>query len=116
METDKDAFGRALQAARTNLGWSQEYLAQLLDGSQAAIASWERGMHAPDPQVVFLVERKLGARPGELSQYLGYIPNDAAGANGARAKADTVEAILRDPRLSEADRKAMLGLYRSLVR
>lgn len=80
--------------------------------SQAAVAAWENCVNEPPSEMVFKLEQKLALRPGALSSHLGYLP---LSVTASRAKPDTIEAILRDSHLGEVEKKAMLGLYRSLA-
>lgn len=106
-------FGLAVRTARTDTGWSQELLAQKIGVSQSAVGSWENGMFSPDPSTVFGLEALLGLRPGVLSQHLGYIP---LGAEGLTTPRDVREAVLRDERLDQTGKTAVIQLYDTLSR
>jgi transcriptional regulator with XRE-family HTH domain len=113
-ETRRRDFGRAVQEARAEREWSQEYLGNQVGASQAAVAAWEKAVNVPDPETVFRLERTLGLRAGELSIHLGFLPLNARDVK--IPKADVVESILRDPRLGDVERRALLAAYRSLAK
>lgn len=104
-------FGKALAVARLARDWSQARLAQQLDMTQTAVASWEGGINAPAPDVIFRLERVLGIAPGALSQHLGYLPL----SRDDTAPHAVVDAVLRDPLLTPTHRDAIIALYNTLT-
>jgi transcriptional regulator with XRE-family HTH domain len=113
--TERATFGAAIRSARLDAAVSQEALGAQLGSSQASVASWERGTYIPDPEVVFRLERKLGVRPGALSQHLGYLPIEAAGGTLVPT-VDVAEAILKDTHLGEAEKRGLIAAYRAMRR
>lgn len=103
-------FGRAVAEARAARELSQEELADRSGVSQSNVSGWEVGRWAPEPEVVFAVERALKLPGGSLSQHLGYVPAKAT------TKPADVEAAILGSRLDEIDRRALIGLYRQLAR
>lgn len=110
--TEFVAFGMQLQHARKAAGLSQTRLGELLtdDWKQSTVSEWEQGRTECPPAVVMEIEELLDLAPGDLTRYLGYLPESAAGRT---IEWDTVTAISRDPHLTEVQRQALLATYRS---
>lgn len=57
---DRKAFGRLLAALRDELGWTQAYLAELVDVAEAVISQLERGAKRQvDPALIFKLANAL---------------------------------------------------------
>lgn len=68
-------FAAALREAMERAGVNQTELGEVAGASQAMINNWLAGKTAnPDPGKVFDAERALKLSPGDLSQYLGFLP------------------------------------------
>jgi transcriptional regulator with XRE-family HTH domain len=99
-------FGEALAAALYASGRTQEELAIHVDRRQSTVSNWASGKNEPDPWFVFEAEKFLGARPGSLSRFLGYVPIEAATIAGG-----VEEAINGDPRLPASQRAILIRSY-----
>lgn len=73
-------FGSQLRSLLTQADISYRTLGRRLGISHAAISYWVTGTHAPEPPMVFQLERELGVEPGSLSRHLGYVPVDIPSA------------------------------------
>jgi transcriptional regulator with XRE-family HTH domain len=88
---------------------SQRELAKLADLSDTYMSQLERGLHEPSIRVLRSVAASLGVRPSQLIMYAAGLPLDEAD------EITTEEAIQRDPRFTEAQRAALLGVVKSYV-
>lgn len=77
--------------------------------SQPWVSEIRRGIKEPTVDVAFAIERVLGAKPGQLSRHLGYLPLDAKASTTVRS------AIEADPMLDERGRRSLLAAYEALV-
>lgn len=115
-KTGQRAFGDAIRKRLDDLGQSQRELGEDVGDAvgrnrpygQATVAGWLTDS-PPDPEVVFMIERCLGVKPGTYSRLLGYLPVEA------RATRTVLEAIDADPRLNDQGRRMLRSLYESAV-
>jgi transcriptional regulator with XRE-family HTH domain len=116
-----EALGQLIHAQRKLAKLSLRELAALSDLSNAYLSQLERGLHQPSIRVVTQVARALGVPPEEFLRQAGLLDDEAAETGEAPASppADPVsaeDAIRSDPRLTEAQREALLAVYRSFSR
>lgn len=109
-EVDWDAWSRALRAAMTAQGLSQDALGKRLGVAQSYVSDWLYKAE-PRPERVFEIEQALGLEPGQLSHHLGYVPLCAV-----RSFADVRTAIERDETLTPNDRETVLRVYEAARR
>lgn len=103
-------FGGAVVDARLARDLSQDELAEKAGVSQSNVSGWELGRWAPEPDVVFALERVLRLTGGTLSNHLGYVPTKVA------TKAPDVVGAVMASSLDSIDKRALAGLYRELLR
>jgi transcriptional regulator with XRE-family HTH domain len=103
-------FGEALASAMAAAGVSQNELAAQMNVKQPTVSAWCNADAEPRYEVVFAIERALGAKPGQLSRILGYLPMEAVRITGG-----VEESIRDDPRLSDDARSTLLSTYRFIV-
>jgi transcriptional regulator with XRE-family HTH domain len=106
--SDLALLGALVRARRQAVGLSLRELAARTGVSNAYLSQLERGRHEPSLSVLRAVADALDLPLGGLLAEAGVIDGDAP-------PADTEAAILRDPRLSEPQRFALLSVYRSFV-
>ena len=108
-----EVLGAAIRAERMTAGLSLRDLAERTRVSNAYLSQIERGLHEPSLSVLSAIARALDV---SLEALLGRAGVLGAGDAGGRALVpDTEAAILGDPELSEAQRFALLSVYRSFV-
>ena len=88
---------------------SQRELAKLADLSDTYMSQLERGMHEPSIRVLRAVADSLGIRASQLIMYAAGLPLDDEG------ETTTEEAIRRDPRFTDEQRRALLSVVKSYV-
>jgi transcriptional regulator with XRE-family HTH domain len=103
-----EAFGRYLKTQRQFADLSLRELGRMTNLSNAYLSQLERGLHEPSLRVMRALADALGV---PLEQFLMHTGLSAEGAT-TEARA-TEGAILADPALSEAQKAALLAVYRS---
>jgi transcriptional regulator with XRE-family HTH domain len=118
-----DALGGFIRAQRHLANLSLREMASLTSVSNAYLSQIERGLHQPSLKVLRSIADALNLSTEQMLAQAGWM----RGGNGHRAEPerepasnrgatpDTEGAIRRDPRLSPAQREALLGVYRSFV-
>jgi transcriptional regulator with XRE-family HTH domain len=107
--THSDVLGAYIRAQRRLADLSLRQLAEMSDVSNAYLSQVERGLHQPSLKVVQSIAHALNLSSEVLLAEGGLLEK--------RAKAgptDTEAAISADPELSDKDKQALLGVYRSL--
>lgn len=108
-------LGALLRAQRLTSGLSLRELAARTKVSNAYLSELERGLHEPSLSVLRAIASALGIPLGPLLARAGVLGDSALDEQPA-AVGDTEAAIVRDPALSEAQRMALLSIYRSFVK
>jgi transcriptional regulator with XRE-family HTH domain len=106
--SDLELLGALVRARRQAAALSLRDLAARTGVSNAYLSQLERGRHEPSLSVLRAVAEALDLPLGGLLAEAGVI-------DGGDEPVDTEAAILRDPRLSEPQRFALLSVYRSFV-
>ncbi len=125
------ALGAFIRAQRQLADLSLREMAALTRISNAYLSQVERGLHQPSLTVLRAIADGLGLTTEQLLAKAGWTqavppnnptdsPADAPADSPARASADspvasTEDSIRCDPRLTEAQREALLGVYRSFI-
>lgn len=118
LEGQVEALGRFIHAQRKLAKLSLRELAALTDLSNAYLSQLERGLHQPSMRVINQVARGFGMPAETFLREAGMLDDDPPEAGdrprppeGAPASAE--EAIRADPNLTDAQREALLAVYRS---
>jgi transcriptional regulator with XRE-family HTH domain len=109
-----EALGALIRAQRTTAGLSLRDLAQRAKVSNAYLSQLERGLHEPSISVLGAIADALDVPLESLLARAGVIGERGEADAGALVR-DTEAAILGDPELSEAQRVALISIYRSFV-
>jgi transcriptional regulator with XRE-family HTH domain len=107
------ALGALLRAQRTAADLSLRELSERTKVSNAYLSQLERGLHEPSLSVLRAIASALGVPLGSLLTRAGVL--ERGEGDGEPRMRETEAAILRDPELSEAQRIALLSVYRSFV-
>jgi transcriptional regulator with XRE-family HTH domain len=111
-----DALGALIRAQRVTAGLSLRELAERTKVSNAYLSQIERGLHEPSISVLGAIAAALDVSLEALLARAGLLVPEGADERAAGALVrDTEAAILGDPELSEAQRVALLSIYRSFV-
>jgi transcriptional regulator with XRE-family HTH domain len=106
-----ETLGALLRAERLARGLSLRELAARTGVSNAYLSELERGRHEPSLSILRAIASALDAPLGPMLVRAGVLDD----GDGQDRSIDTELAIERDPALSEAQRIALLSVYRSFV-
>jgi transcriptional regulator with XRE-family HTH domain len=107
------ALGGVIRTQRQLSKLSLRDLAALTDVSNAYLSQIERGMHEPSVRVLRAIAEALSIPPDELLREAGLLDPEVEGNEDARS---TEAAIVADPNLTDAQKEALLTVYRSYRR
>jgi transcriptional regulator with XRE-family HTH domain len=108
------ALGAFIRAQRQLADLSLREMAALTRISNAYLSQVERGLHQPSLTVLRAIADALGLTTDQLLAKAGWtkaVPDDVPTSQ----RASTEASIRCDPRLTEAQREALLGVYRSFI-
>ncbi|MGH3815352.1 MAG: helix-turn-helix domain-containing protein [Pseudonocardiaceae bacterium] len=108
------ALGAFIRAQRQLADLSLREMAALTRISNAYLSQVERGLHQPSLTVLRAIADALGLTTEQLLAKAGWakaVPDDVP----TDQPASTEDTIRDDPRLTEAQREALLGVYRSFI-
>ncbi len=122
------ALGAFIRAQRELASLSLRQLSDMADVSNAYLSQIERGLHEPSVRVIRSVARALGIPAEVLLSQAGLADTDTdtdtgtgtgtggESNDGAPVPPPSVEEAVRaDPRLSSAEKDALLAVYRSYL-
>jgi transcriptional regulator with XRE-family HTH domain len=107
------ALGGVIRTQRQLSKLSLRDLAALTDVSNAYLSQIERGMHEPSVRVLRAIAEALSIPPDELLREAGLLDPEVEGNEDVRS---TEAAIVADPNLTDAQKEALLTVYRSYRR
>ena len=114
-----EGLGAFIRSQRRLANLSLRQLAELTEVSNPYLSQIERGLHEPSVRVLRSIARALNVSAETLLSQAGLLENhdpDAGGPSGTgTAEPDTEAAIRADARLTEAQKNALLGVYRSYL-
>src|SRR2546423_15553685 len=105
------SLGEFIRSQRQLARLSLRDLSDLTKVSNAYLSQIERGLHEPSVRVIRAIAEALQVSADTLLAHAGLVPEDKP----TDEPASTEAAIRADPRLSEAQKTALLGVYRSYV-
>jgi transcriptional regulator with XRE-family HTH domain len=107
-------LGSFIRSQRRLANLSLRQLADLTDVSNPYLSQIERGLHEPSVRVLKSIARALNVSAETLLAQAGLLENEeAGGASRGRGREDTEAAIRSDTDLTDAQKDALLGVYRS---
>lgn len=113
-EAQLEALGAFIRAQRQLADLSLREMASLTRISNAYLSQVERGLHQPSLTVLRAIADALGLTTEQLLAKAGWtkaVPDDVP----VEQPAGTEASIRCDPRLTEVQREALLGVYRSFI-
>lgn len=124
------ALGGFIRTQRRLADLSLREMAAITSVSNAYLSQVERGLHQPSLKVLRAIAEALGISSQELLKQAGFAQSDideAAGGHSAGDRAaangrsndpkfnDTESAVLADQRLTNEQKAALIGVYRSFL-
>lgn len=113
-ERQRAALGSYIRSQRRLANLSLRQLADIAKVSNPYLSQIERGLHAPSVRVLRSIAEALDLSAETLLEQAGLL-EDANGGAPTRATPATERAIRIDPRLTEAQKEALISVYRSYV-
>jgi transcriptional regulator with XRE-family HTH domain len=112
-------LGAFIRAQRQLADLSLREMAALSRISNAYLSQVERGLHQPSLTVLRAIADALGLTTEQLLAKAGWTtqpaPAEAPAGAPVEPSASPEDSIRADPRLTDAQREALLGVYRSFV-
>jgi transcriptional regulator with XRE-family HTH domain len=106
-------LGSFIRAQREMANLSLRQLSALTEVSNPYLSQIERGLHEPSMRVLRSIAEALNVSAETLLKQAGLVNE---GADGDERAGEATEAAIRsDRRLSEAQKRALLSVYRSYV-
>ena len=106
-----EALGELIRSQRQLAHLSLRDLADLTQVSNAYLSQIERGLHEPSVRVIRSIADALQLSAETLLARAGLVSDEQEAGDAPSAEA----AIRADPRLSDAQKTALLGVYRSYL-
>jgi transcriptional regulator with XRE-family HTH domain len=113
-----DTLGSFIRMQRNLAQLSLREMAAMTAVSNAYLSQVERDLHQPSLKVMQSIAEALGIPTADLLRQAGFAEREGTSATSAAEDSghpDTERAIKTDPRLSQAQREALLGVYRSFL-
>ena len=104
-----EGLGSFIRSQRRLANLSLRQLAELTDVSNPYLSQIERGLHEPSVRVLRSIARALNVSAETLLAQAGLLSDEKS----AGPATDTEAAIKADPALTDAQKDALLGVYRS---
>ena len=115
----QDTLGSFIRMQRQLARLSLRELAAMTAVSNAYLSQVERNLHQPSLKVMRSIADALGIPAADLLRQAGITAPDAAysatAAPNESGHIDTERAIKTDPRLTQAQREALLSVYRNFL-
>ena len=109
-----EAFGDFLRTQRRLARLTLRELSDLTNISNPYLSQLERGMHAPSVRVITSLAKALNVSAETLLAQAAGLSGGVA-ANQDDESPDTEAAIRNDPKLTDAQKDALLTVYRSFL-
>jgi len=110
------ALGAFIRAQRTQAQMSLRDLADLSNVSNPYLSQIERGLHEPSVRVLKAISEGLNVSIDSLLSRAGLTVDSDPNANKTGEQAsDAGLAIVRDPALTDEQRRSLLAVYRSYI-
>lgn len=111
-----DSLGSFIRAQRRLADLSLRELAAKANVSNPYLSQIERGLHEPSVRVIKAIAQALNLSAETLLSQAGLLEDDREPSAASKAQPGTTEMALRsDPDLTEAQKQALLTVYRSYV-
>ena len=105
-----EAFGQFIHTQRKLAKLSLRDLAERTEVSNAYLSQIERGLHAPSVRVLKSLADAFNISAETMLEQAGLVDD-----SGSDRPPDTEAVIRSDPRLSEAQKEALLAVYRGFA-
>jgi transcriptional regulator with XRE-family HTH domain len=117
-QVQTDTLGSFIRMQRQLAQLSLREMAAMTAVSNAYLSQIERDLHQPSLKVMQSIAEALGIPTADLLRQAGVTESEGSSATSTKDSSghnDTERAIKTDPRLNQAQREALLGVYRSFL-
>jgi transcriptional regulator with XRE-family HTH domain len=117
-QPQQDTLGSFIRMQRQLAHLSLREMARMTAVSNAYLSQIERDLHQPSLKVMQSIADALGIPTADLLRQAGFTApqgDSATAATNESGHVDTERAIKTDPLLTQAQREALLGVYRSFL-
>ena len=121
-EAQREVLGAFIRDQRKKANLSLRQLAELTSLSNPYLSQVERGLHQPSVRVLKAISGALNLSAESLMAQAGLIDAIASPDQNGTSQVDaasqpllTEDAISADPRLSDAQKAALIAVYRSML-
>ena len=110
-----EALGAYIRSQRKLANLSLREFAALTQVSNPYLSQVERGLHQPSVRVLRSIAEALDISAETLLQHAGLLEEAAEAEPGDGRPSPTERAIRADPHLSDAQKEALISVYRSYL-
>jgi transcriptional regulator with XRE-family HTH domain len=118
-EEQRRALGEIIRSQRRLAKLSLRQLSALSNISNPYLSQVERGLHVPSVRVLHAIANALDISAETLLAQAGLVRDHVEGhtgdGNGSTGYSGTERALRADTRLTEAQKEALIAVYRSYV-
>jgi len=121
-DAQREVLGAFIRDQRKKANLSLRQLAELTSLSNPYLSQVERGLHQPSVRVLKAISDALNLSAESLMAQAGLIDAIASPDQNGTSQVDaasqpllTEDAISADPRLSDAQKAALIAVYRSML-
>ena len=121
-DAQREVLGAFIRDQRKKANLSLRQLAELTSLSNPYLSQVERGLHQPSVRVLKAISDALNLSAESLMTQAGLIDAIASPDQNGTSQVDaasqpllTEDAISADPRLSDAQKAALIAVYRSML-
>ena len=114
-QAQREALGAFIHSQRKLANLSLRQLADLTSLSNPYLSQVERGLHQPSVRALKAIADALNVSAETLLAEAGLVDALASGKPPEEPPPETEGAIRADERLSEAQRTALIAVYRSML-
>lgn len=109
------AVGKFIRRQREMAKLSVRQLARMSNVSNAYLSQIERGLHEPSIRVIRAVSEALSVPMDDLMKGRGPSSSEADASTSSVSAPDLTAAIQAEPNLTEAQKAALLAVYRGFL-
>ena len=115
-DNQMEALGDFIRRQRKLANLSLRQLAEKTRLSNPYLSQIERGLHQPSMRVIKVLSEALNVSAETLLTHAGLLHRDGQDTDeGKRESPDVELAIIRDGRLSEQQKAALISVYQSML-
>jgi transcriptional regulator with XRE-family HTH domain len=115
-KSQMEALGSFIRTQRKLADLSLRELAEMTEVSNPYLSQLERGLHQPSVRVLKSIANALNLSAETLLVQAGLLDQDGAAAEAGGTGSSVESAIRTDPGLSDAQKEALITVYRTMIR